>query len=246
MQFRDKRVLITGSTKGLGKAMALAFAQEGAWVAINYHSDEAGSAQMEKELKELGAKYLLIKADVSRSDQVTDMVSRVLSAWEHVDVLVNNAGIIKDKMLLFLDEAEWDQVLDTNLKATYLCSKTILKSMIGRRFGRIINMTSPSALTGRPGQTNYAASKGGIISFTKSLAREVARLGITVNALCPGVIRTPLTEELPAKTREELLSLIPMAKFGETAEVAFGALFLASEKAGYMTGQVLVMDGGMT
>ena len=246
MQFKDKRVVITGSTKGLGKAMVLTFAQEGAWVAVNYHADEAGAAQMEKELKELGAKYLVIKADVSRRDQVTEMFSLVLNSWEYVDVLINNAGVIKDKMLLFLDEEDWDRVLEVNLKAAYLCSKTILKSMIGRRYGRIINMTSPSALTGRAGQTNYAAAKGGVISFTKSLAREVARLGITVNALCPGVIQTPLTQDLPVKTREELLTMIPMGKFGEAGDIAYAALFLASEKAGYMTGQVLVMDGGMT
>jgi 3-oxoacyl-[acyl-carrier protein] reductase len=246
MQFRDRRVIITGGTKGLGKAMALAFAKEGAWVAVNYHADEASAAQMEKELKNLGAEYLLVKADVARSAQVTEMFKQILNAWGHVDVLINNAGVIKDKMLLFLDEEDWNQVLEVNLKGTYLCSKAILKSMISRRYGRIINLTSPSAITGRPGQTNYAAAKGGIISFTKSLAREVARLGITVNALCPGVVRTPLTEDLPAKTRGELLALIPMGKFGEAEEIAYAALFLASEKAGYMTGQVLVMDGGMT
>jgi 3-oxoacyl-[acyl-carrier protein] reductase len=201
---------------------------------------------MEKELKNLGAEYLLVKADVARSAQVTEMFKQILNAWGHVDVLINNAGVIKDKMLLFLDEEDWNQVLEVNLKGTYLCSKAILKSMISRRYGRIINLTSPSAITGRPGQTNYAAAKGGIISFTKSLAREVARLGITVNALCPGVVRTPLTEDLPAKTRGELLALIPMGKFGEAEEIAYAALFLASEKAGYMTGQVLVMDGGMT
>jgi 3-oxoacyl-[acyl-carrier protein] reductase len=246
MEFKDRRVIITGGTKGLGKAMALAFAQEGAWVAVNYHADEASAVQTEKELKDLGSKYLLIKADVGRHDQVADMFSLVLNSWEYVDVLINNAGVIKDKMLLFLDEEDWDRVLEVNLKAAYLCSKAILKSMIGRRYGRIINMTSPSALTGRAGQTNYAAAKGGVISFTKSLAREVARLGITVNALCPGVIQTSLTQDLPDKTREELLAMIPMGKFGEAGDIAYAALFLASEKAGYMTGKVLVMDGGMT
>ncbi|MBE9571213.1 MAG: SDR family oxidoreductase, partial [Proteobacteria bacterium] len=170
----------------------------------------------------------------------------VLDKWGYLDILVNNAGITRDKMLMFLGEEDWDRVLEVNLKGTYLCSKAVIKSMIARRFGRIISITSPSALTGRAGQTNYSASKGGIISFTKSLSREIARLGITVNAVCPGVISTPMTENLDDETRYDLLNMIPMGKFGEPEDVTGAILFLASERARYITGQVLAVDGGLT
>jgi 3-oxoacyl-[acyl-carrier protein] reductase len=160
--------------------------------------------------------------------------------------LVNNAGIVRDKLLMFLDEEDWDRVLEVNLKGTYLCSRATIKSMIARRFGRIINITSPSAITGRAGQTNYSASKGGIISFTKSLSKEMARLGITVNAVCPGIISTSMTENLDQETKTSFLHMIPMGRFGESEDVAGAVLFLASEKARYITGQVLAVDGGLT
>ena len=147
---------------------------------------------------------------------------------------------------MYLDEEDWDRVLEVNLKGTYLCSRAIMKTMIARRFGRIINIISPSALTGRAGQTNYSASKGGIISFTKSLSKEMARLGITVNAVCPGIISTPMIEKLDKETKGSFLNMIPMGRFGEPEDVANAVLFLASEKAGYVTGQVLVVDGGLT
>jgi 3-oxoacyl-[acyl-carrier protein] reductase len=245
MEFKDKRVIVTGGTKGLGKAIALSFARKGAWVAVNYSSDDKSASNTETELKSLTASALLLKADVSSISEVEKMISNVLNQWEHVDILVNNAGIIKDKLLMFLNEDDWDQVLDTNLKGTYLCSKAIIKTMIAQRFGRIINITSPSAITGRAGQTNYSASKGGIISFTKSLSKEMARLGITVNAVCPGVISTPMTENFDQKTKETFLNMIPMGKFGQPEDIAHAVLFLASEKAGYITGQVVTVDGGL-
>jgi 3-oxoacyl-[acyl-carrier protein] reductase len=244
--FKDKRVIVTGGTRGLGKKMAFSFAREGAWVAVNYASDEKSASETEAELKKLSTRSLLLKADVSSTSEVEKMVGSVLDAWEYVDILVNNAGITRDKMLMFLDEDDWDRVLEVNLKGTYLCSKAVIKSMIARRFGRIISITSPSALTGRVGQTNYSASKGGIISFTKSLSREIARLGITVNAVCPGVISTPMTENLGDETRNNLLNMIPMGRFGEPEDITGAILFLASERAGYITGQVLAVDGGLT
>jgi 3-oxoacyl-[acyl-carrier protein] reductase len=246
MEFKDRRVIVTGGTKGLGKAIALAFAREGAWVGVNYSSDDKSASRTEAELEGLSTKSLLLKADVSIGTDVEKMIGSVLDQWEYVDILVNNAGIIRDKLLMFLDEEDWDRVVEVNLKGTYLCSRAIIKTMIARRFGRIINITSPSALTGRAGQTNYSASKGGIISFTKSLSKEMARLGITVNAVCPGIVSTPMIEDLDQETKSNLLNMIPMGKFGEPEDIAWAVLFLASEKAGYITGQVLAADGGLT
>ena len=246
MEFKEKRVIITGGTKGLGKAIALSFAREGAWVGINYSSDDKSASSTEAELKRLTTKFILLKADVSSESSVRKMINNVLDQWEYVDILVNNAGVIRDKLLMFLDEKDWDRVLEVNLKGTYLCSRAIIKTMIARRFGRIINITSPSAITGRAGQTNYSASKGGIISFTKSLSKEMARLGITVNAVCPGIISTPMIENLDQETKSNLLTMIPMGKFGKPEDIASMVLFLASEKAGYITGQTLTVDGGLT
>ena len=238
--------MITGGTKGLGRAIALSFAREGAWVGLNYFSDDETALRFQAEIIHMDVPTILFKADVSSQSDVSKMVSSFLEQWGRIDILVNNAGIIRDKMLLFLNQNDWDRVLDVNLKSVYLCCRAFLKSMISQRYGRIINITSPSALMGRVGQTNYAASKGGIISFTKSLSREVSRLGITVNAVCPGVISTSMTEELSEKTMKDLLNLIPMGKFGESDDVAAAVLFLASEQARYITSQVLSIDGGLT
>lgn len=246
MKFWDKKVAITGGTKGVGKAIALSFAREGAWVAVNYSSDSKSASIAETELKGLASKSLVLKADVSAMLDVKKMFETISEQWGSVDILVNNAGIIKDKLLMFLGEEDWDRVLDVNLKGTYLCSRAVIRSMIAQKFGRIINITSPSALTGRAGQTNYSASKGGIVSFTKSLSKEVARLGITVNAVCPGVISTSMTEKLGQKTKEDLAKMIPVGRFGEPEDVAEAVLFLASEKAAYVTGHVLAVDGGLT
>ncbi len=225
--------------------MALSFAREGAWVALTYVSDDTSASSAEGELEGLAARYLVLKADVSSRPEVEKVVEAVLHQWEHVDILVNNAGIIRDKLLVFLQEDDWDRVVNVNLKGTYLCSKAVIKAMIARKSGRIINITSPSALTGRAGQTNYSAAKGGIISFTKSLSKEVARLGITVNAVCPGVISTPMTDSLSEESRANLLNMIPTGRFGDPEEVVWAVLFLASERAGYITGKVLGVDGGL-
>jgi len=246
MEFKDKIVVITGGTKGLGKAIALSFAREGAWVAVNYSSDEQCALTVKTELGSLTENILILKADISKEAEACKMMDQVMNQWGHVDILVNNAGIIRDKMLMFLKEDDWDRVLDVSLKGTYLCSRQVIKSMIAQRSGRIINMTSPSAITGRASQTNYSAAKGGVISFSKSLSKEVARLGITVNAVCPGVISTPMTEALDQKVKDDLLGMIPAGKFGDPDDIAQAVLFLASEKAGYITGQVLTVDGGLT
>jgi len=245
-EFKDKRIIVTGATRGLGRAVALGFAREGARVAASYSADEGSAARLAEELQALAADFLLRRSDVSSPADVQALVADVLAAWGHVDILVANAGIIRDKMLLFLGEEDWDRVLDVNLKGVYLCSRAVLKPMISRRWGRIITFTSPSALTGRPAQTNYAASKGGIISFTKALSKETARLGITVNAVCPGVIETPMTQGLDQKTRSGLLDMIAMGSFGTPEDIVNAVFFLASEKSGYITGQVLGVDGGLT
>ena len=246
MSFKEKRVIVTGGTRGLGRAIALSFARQGAWVAAIYASDDKSAQNMESALKSFSTRSRIVKADVSLRHDVQRMFENILDQWEYVDILVNNAGIIRDKLLMFLGEEDWDRVIGVNLKGTYLCSRAVIKSMVGQRSGRIINITSPSALMGREGQTNYSASKGGIISFTKSLSREMARLGITVNAVCPGLISTPMTDRFDPETKCSFLKMIPIGRFGEPEEVAGAVLFLASEKAGYITGQVLAVDGGLT
>ena len=246
MEFKDKRVIITGATKGIGKAIALSFAREGAWIAANYASDHKSAADAASELTPIAKKFMLIKADISSRFRVDEMIKQVVDQWQYVDILVNNAGIIRDKLLMFLNEEDWDSVIDVNLKGTYLCSRGIIRTMISRKFGRIINMTSPSALLGRAGQTNYSASKGGVISFTKSLSKEIARLGITVNAVCPGFISTAMTNNLDQDIKCDLTSRIPMGRLGIPEDVVGAVLFLASERAGYITGQVLAVDGGLT
>ncbi len=246
MEFKDKRVVITGATKGIGKAIALAFAREGAWVAVNYASDNRSAAATESELTPIARKLMLLKADITSRSHVDEMIKQVVDQWDYVDILVNNAGIIRDKLLMFLNEDDWDNVIDVNLKGTYLCSRAIIRTMISKKFGRIINMTSPSALLGRAGQTNYSASKGGIISFTKSLSKEIARLGITVNAICPGFISTAMTNNLDQDIKCDLSNRIPMGRLGKPEDVVGAVLFLASARAEYITGQVLAVDGGLT
>jgi 3-oxoacyl-[acyl-carrier protein] reductase len=246
MDFKNKRVLVTGGSRGLGKAVTMAFARQGARVGFSYLTDDKSAEETRGTLSRLTDQVLVMKADVSSSEDVENMARRIQDAWGGLDVLVNNAGILRDTFLLFLKETDWDRVLDVNLKGTYLCSRAFLKGMISQKSGRIINLASPSALTGRAGQTNYAASKGGIISFTKSLSKEVAKIGITVNALCPGVLETNMTHTLDPEVKSDLLRMIPMGRFGDPEEVAETVLFLASRKAGYMTGQVISVDGGLT
>ncbi|MEW6215779.1 MAG: SDR family oxidoreductase, partial [Nitrospirota bacterium] len=221
-------------------------ARGGASVAVNYSSDEEAALKTVEELKEISGFGIALKADVSRTTEVNEMFQGMLNKTETLHILVNNAGIIRDSLLFVMRDDDWKKVIDINLTGVYNCSKAALRPMIAEKWGRIINIISPSAIIGRVGQTNYAASKGGIISFTRSLAREVARLGITVNAVSPGVIETELTEGLNEKLKKEFLSMIPIGRFGSPEEVSFVVSYLASEEAGYITGTYISVDGGMT
>lgn len=244
---KDRVALVTGGTKGIGKAIAAAFAKQGARVYINYSSDDDSARKAEQELMQTcGFSAKALKADVSNEEQVLEMFDTLLKEESRLDVLVNNAGIIRDGLLMMMPGENWRRVMEVNLNSVYYCSKAALRPMIERRWGRIINIASPSALLGRAGQCNYAASKGGVLSFTKSLSREVARLGITVNSVSPGVIETELTNGLPEKTRQEFLGLIPMGRLGRPEEAAHAVAFLASEAAAYITGELISVDGGLT
>ncbi len=237
--------VVTGGTKGIGRAVSLAFMREGASVAAIYHGDDASAEAFLSDALELG-KAIAIKADVSDSSQVNQAFERVKAELGAPLVLVNCAGVIKDGFLMLMREEDWDTVIAVNLKGTFNCCKAACRGMIAAKKGRIINMASPSAITGRAGQTNYSASKGGVISMTKSLARELAPFGVTVNAIAPGVINTEMTGALPEKIKSNLLSHIPLSKFGSPEDIAETALFLASDDAAYMTGQTISVDGGIT
>ncbi len=246
MLLKNRVALITGASRGIGRAIALRLAREGARVAINYRSRPEEAAEVLKAVEEMCQEGITIQADVSKEEDVVAMVNQVVERWGTIDILVNNAGVIKDRLLLRMTTEDWDYVLNTNLRGTYLCCRHVLKHMLRQQKGRIINVASVVGVVGNPGQTNYAASKAGIIAFTRSLAREVANRNITVNALAPGYIDTEIVERLPETTKQHILGLIPMGHFGTPEDVAGMAAFLCTDEARYITGSVIHIDGGIT
>ena len=237
--------LVTGGSRGIGRAIAVRLAQSGARVGFSYRDNHEAAQDVLGELKGGGAHAMAVAGDTSEAADVERTVNAVLSAFGRIDILVNNAGITRDNLLLRMSDEEWDAVLDTNLKGAYLVTKAALRGMIRQRSGRIINITSVSGLVGNPGQANYAASKAGLIGFTRSVAREVASRGITVNAVAPGFIETEIWSATTEQAREAVLRMIPLGSPGKPEDVAEAVGYLASDAARYVTGQVLNVDGGM-
>jgi 3-oxoacyl-[acyl-carrier protein] reductase len=238
-------VLITGASRGIGRAIAQRFARDGAKVGINYLQNVAAAEVTAEDVRKLGGEPFMAAGDVSDAATASGVVDAVLKRWGRLDVLVNNAGIVRDTLLLRMSDDDWDRVLDSNVRSAFLCTRAALRSMLRQRAGRIVNVASIAGIRGNAGQANYAASKAGLIGFTKSVAREVASRGITVNAVAPGLIETDITTQMPEKAREALIQQIPLGRMGTTDEVAEVVAFLASDRAGYITGQAIVIDGGL-
>ncbi|MBP3610998.1 MAG: 3-oxoacyl-[acyl-carrier-protein] reductase [Lachnospiraceae bacterium] len=245
MNLTGRSALVTGAGRGIGRAIAVALAKAGADVAINYAGNEAAAKETETLCAECGVKTLVIKADVSNAEDCRAMIDQVKDTFGKIDILVNNAGITKDKLMIGMSEADFMDVINTNLKGSFLCMQMVSKLMIKQRYGRIINLSSVVGLHGNAGQVNYAASKAGVIGMTKSAAKELASRNITVNAVAPGMIDTDMTAVISDKAKEAMLSSIPAGRAGKPEDVANVVAFLASEEAAYMTGQVVSVDGGM-
>lgn len=245
MHLKDKVALVTGASRGIGRAVALQYAQLGADVVVNYSGSQAAAEEVVKKIEGLGRKAIAVKADVSQADQVTAMVDKAQETFGHIDILVNNAGITRDGLFMRMKDSDWDEVIAINLKGVYLVTKAVTKIMMKQRSGRVINMTSVSGLIGNAGQANYCAAKAGVIGLTKTCAKELAGRGIAVNAIAPGFIATDMTEKLSDKVKESIMASIPMKRMAQPSEIASVAAFLASDFASYITGQVIVVDGGL-
>jgi 3-oxoacyl-[acyl-carrier protein] reductase len=240
-----KAALVTGASRGLGRAIAIALGEAGASVAVNYAGSAERAAETVKRIHAAGAQAIAIQGDVAKPEHAERLVQETIAAFGTIDILVNNAGINRDTLALRLSEDDWDAVLDTNLKGAFFCAKAALRTMIRRRSGRIINVSSVVGLMGNAGQANYAAAKAGLIGLTKALAREVGSRGITVNAIAPGFIDVGMTEALNEQQRAAALAQIPLGRFGSAADVAALTVFLASDAAGYLTGVTIPVDGGL-
>ena len=245
MKFEGKTAIVTGGSRGLGRAVCLELAAGGANVVLCYAGNEAAAQETVRAVEALGAKALAVRCDVSDAAQAEELVAAAAEAFGRVDILVNNAGITRDNLLMRMSEADFDAVIAANLKGAFLCMKAVSRLMLKQRYGRIVNLSSVVGLRGNAGQVNYAASKAGVIGMTKSLAKELASRGVTVNAVAPGFIETDMTAALPEAARTAAQNGIPMSRLGAPEDVAKAVGFLASDDAAYITGQVLAVDGGM-
>ncbi|HHD2753171.1 TPA: 3-oxoacyl-[acyl-carrier-protein] reductase [Clostridium perfringens] len=242
---KDKVAVVTGGTRGIGRAIVLKLADEGANIVINYRSSDKEAEELKAILEEKGVKVLTVKCDISNFEDSKKLIDKCKEEFGKIDILVNNAGITKDTLIMRMKEEDFDSVIDVNLKGTFNCAKHASAIMLKQKFGKIINMTSVVGITGNAGQSNYAASKAGVIGLTKSLARELGSRGITVNAVAPGFINTDMTSVLSDKVKEEAMKNIPLKKLGNPEDIANLVGFLASDSANYITGQVINVDGGM-
>jgi 3-oxoacyl-[acyl-carrier protein] reductase len=244
-QLTDKVAVVTGAGRGIGRAIALELAKRGAAVVVNYNSSADAANEVVAAIQAAGGKAVAVKADVSSLADAEALIKAAIDQFGKIDILVNNAGTTRDGMIMTMKEDDWDVVLDTNLKSAWNCSKAAAKAMMRKRYGRIVNITSVSGIAGQGGQTNYSASKAGLIGLTRALAREIAPRTVTVNAVAPGMVLTDLTSGLPENLVEQINKNIPLARWGTVEEVAYAVAFLASDEASYITGQVLSIDGGM-
>ena len=244
MELKTKVALITGAAQGIGKAVTLVLARHGADVVVADVNIEKAQ-ETAREVEALGRAAMAVRVDVTRFEDVEKMVEAAVQRFGKIDILINNAGIARDKLILRMTEEDWDTVLNVNLKGTFNCTKAVIKHMSKQRSGKIVNIASVVGMMGNPGQANYSASKAGVIGLTKTIAREFAARGINVNAIAPGYIQTPMTEVLPEKAKEELKRLIPMERLGQPEDVAHAVLFLVSEASSYITGNILNVNGGI-
>ena len=240
-----KVAVVTGASRGIGRAIALKLASLGATVVVNYNGSREKAEKVKQEIEDNGGNASIYQCNVSDYEACQNMIQSIIEEYGRIDILINNAGITRDGLLMKMSEADFDQVIDTNLKGAFNTTRFVTRQMLRQKSGRIINMASVVGVTGNAGQVNYAASKAGIIGLTKATAREVASRGITVNAIAPGFIETDMTDVLPDKVKEASVSQIPLGKFGKPEQIAAAVAFLSSDDAGYITGQVLNVDGGM-
>ncbi|MBF8284624.1 MAG: beta-ketoacyl-ACP reductase [Anaerolineales bacterium] len=245
MSLAGKSAVVTGASRGIGQAIAVELGRRGAKVVVNYAKDADGANATVQKIQAAGGEAKAMQADVADFKAAEGLIKAAVEAHGGLDILVNNAGTTRDMVIMLMPEADWDVVIQTNLKSAYNCSKAAVKTMMRKRYGRIINITSVSGIAGNAGQTNYSASKAGLIGLTKALAREVAARNITVNAVAPGFVPTALTNDLPAALKDASLKAIPLGRWGTAEDVAYAVAFLVSDEAAYITGQVLSVDGGM-